>query len=90
MCPVLPDQDPQAAYGELPREHELLSVVGEIGEVAGGREDAALALGRKIFSRMVEIVSARCAPVGSHEGNATFWGLCAVGTRQSSKASMLG
>ncbi|KAK9916879.1 hypothetical protein WJX75_008268 [Coccomyxa subellipsoidea] len=53
------DQDPQAVYRELPREHELLSVVAEIAEIAGGREDAVLLLARKIFTRLFEVQNAR-------------------------------
>lgn len=52
-------QDPQANYQELPPEHELLSVVSEIAEIAGGREEPALALARKIFSRLFEVTTAR-------------------------------
>lgn len=57
-------QDPQAVYRELPREHELLSVVAEIAEIAGGREDAVLLLARKIFTRLFEVQNARCGPCG--------------------------
>ena len=53
-------QDAQAAYGELPREHELLSVVAEIADIAGGREDAAVVLARKLLTRMFEVTGARC------------------------------
>lgn len=48
-------------YKELPREHELLSVVAEIAEIAGGREDAVILLSRKIFTRLFEVQNARCA-----------------------------
>lgn len=48
-------------YGELPREHELLSVVAEIAEIATGREDAVVLLARKIFTRLFEVQNARCA-----------------------------
>jgi hypothetical protein len=57
---VCDSQDPQAVYRELPREHELLSVVAEIAEIAGGREDAVLLLARKIFTRLFEVQNARC------------------------------
>ena len=50
-------------YRELPREHELLSVVAEIAEIAGGREDAVLLLARKIFTRLFEVQNARCGPL---------------------------
>jgi hypothetical protein len=52
-------QDPQALYQELPREHELLSVVSEIADIANGREEPALALARKIFARLFEVTTAR-------------------------------
>lgn len=55
-------QDPQAEYEQLPREHELLSVVSQIVEAADRREDAAKLLASKVFTQMFEITNSRCAP----------------------------
>jgi hypothetical protein len=40
-------------------------VVGEIGDIAGGREDAAVVLARKLLTRMFEVTGARCESVDS-------------------------
>ena len=54
-------QDPQAEYEQLPREHELLSVVSQIVEAADRREDAAKLLASKVFTQMFEVTNSRCA-----------------------------
>ena len=54
-------QDPQAEYEQLPREHELLSVVSQIVEAADRREDAAKLLANNIFTQMFEVTNLRCA-----------------------------
>ena len=52
-------QDPQAEYEQLPREHELLSVVSQIVEAAERREDAAKMLASKVFTQMFEVTNSR-------------------------------
>ena len=52
-------QDPQAEYEQLPREHELLSVVSQIVEAADRREDAAKLLASKVFTQMFEVTNSR-------------------------------
>ena len=52
-------QDPQAEYEQLPREHELLSVVSQIVEAADRREDAAKMLASKVFTQMFEVTNSR-------------------------------
>ena len=55
-------QDPQAEYEQLPREHELLSVVSQIVEAADRREDAAKLLASKVFTQMFKVTDSWCAP----------------------------
>ncbi len=57
MCYSL--QDPTAEYEQLPREHELLSVVSQIVEAADRREDAAKILAGKVFTQMFEVTNSR-------------------------------
>lgn len=52
-------QDPTAEYEQLPREHELLSVVSQIVEAADRREDAAKILAGKVFTQMFEVTNSR-------------------------------
>jgi len=61
VCRAL--QDPQAEYEQLPREHELLSVVSQIVEAADRREDAAKLLASKVFTQMFEVTNSRCAHI---------------------------